>query len=165
MSETPTPQPAADIIRCPNCGRANRVPRAAAGKPTCAVCHSPVPWVVPAGDADVDRVAVDADLPVLVDLWAPWCGPCRVLSPHVERAARTFAGRLKVVKVNVDEAPNTAARFGVRGVPTLLLLDHGQPLARQVGATPASQLERWIDQALAGRGAAAGPGSRPTHDG
>jgi thioredoxin 2 len=154
---------AADIITCPACGRRNRVARAARGKPTCPACHTPLPWLVPATDADVDAIAVETDLPVLLDLWAPWCGPCRTLSPHVERASRTFAGRLKVVKVNVDEAPRTAERFGVRGVPTLLLLDHGRPLARQVGAIPAARLERWIEETLAG--AAARPGVSPTREG
>ncbi|HEY2704948.1 MAG TPA: thioredoxin [Candidatus Dormibacteraeota bacterium] len=141
-------RPAAQVITCPTCGSTNRVPNAARGKPTCARCHNPLPWLVAAGDADFDRVAVDSDLPVLVDLWAPWCGPCHMLAPHVEKAAQTFAGRLKVVKVNVDEAPRVAERFGVRGVPTLLVLDHGGPVARQVGALPGSQLERWIEGAL-----------------
>jgi thioredoxin 2 len=161
MSDSPTRLPA-DMITCPACGRANRVPRAARGKPTCAACHAALPWLVPAGDADVEAVAVDSDLPVLVDLWATWCGPCRVLAPHVEAAARTFAGRLKVVTVDVDQAPRTAARFGVRGVPTLLVLDHGRPVARQVGALPAAQLRAWVEQALAGSGAGAAP--RPGQD-
>ena len=165
MSDPPTPHAAADVVVCPACGRANRVPRAAAGRPSCAACHSPLPWIVAAGDAEFDSVAVDADLPVLVDLWATWCGPCRVLAPHVERAARTFAGRLKVVKVDVDQAPGTAARFAVRGVPTLLILDRGQPVARQVGALPPGQLERWIEQAIAGRGAPTTPGAGSAHPG
>jgi thioredoxin 2 len=112
------------------------------------VCHTPLPWLVPAGDGDFDAVAVKSDLPVLVDLWAPWCGPCHMLAPHVEKAGRTFAGRLKVVKVNVDEAPQVAQRFGVRGVPTILVLDHGTVRARQVGALPGTALERWIEGAL-----------------
>jgi thioredoxin 2 len=139
----------APIIVCPNCGRRNRVPDAAPGKPSCAICHSPLPWSVTANDDTFDRVAVNADLPVLVDLWAPWCGPCKAVSPLVERAATTFAGRLKVVKVNVDESPRVASRFGARGIPTLLLLDHGRELARQVGAVPGAQLERWIESTLA----------------
>jgi len=115
----------------------------------CGSCGGPLPWIVPASDADFDQVATTGDLPVLIDLWAPWCGPCRVLGPHVDRAAATFAGRLKVVKVNVDEAPRTAQRFEVRGVPTLLVLDHGRALARQVGAPSAAELDRWIEGALA----------------
>jgi thioredoxin 2 len=141
-------EPGSQIIVCPSCGRRNRVPDAAPGKPSCAICHSPLPWSVTAGDDTFDRVAAGSDLPVLVDLWAPWCGPCKMVSPLVERAAQAFAGRLKVVKVNVDEAPGVASRFGARGIPTLLLLDHGRELSRQVGAGPWQQLERWIQSTL-----------------
>ena len=140
---------ASRIIVCPNCGRRNRVPDAAPGKPGCAVCHNPLPWSVAANDESFDPVAANADLPVLVDLWAPWCGPCKAVSPLVERAAATFAGRLKVVKVDVDESPRVASRFGARGIPTLLLLDHGREHARQVGAVPGAQLDRWIESTLA----------------
>jgi thioredoxin 2 len=143
--------PGSQIIVCPDCGRKNRVPDAAPGKPSCAICHSPLPWSVTAGDDTFDRVAAGSDLPVLVDLWAPWCGPCTVVSPLVERASQAFAGRLKVVKVNVDEAPGVASRFGARGIPTLLLLDHGRELSRQVGAVPWQQLERWIQSTLSTR--------------
>lgn len=137
------------IATCPSCVRRNRLPASAAGAPACAACHTPLPWLAPATDADFERVAVDADLPVLVDLWAPWCGPCHAVAPHVERASQTFAGRLKVVKVNVDESPATQRRFGVRGIPTLLLLDHGREMSRQVGALGGDQLQRWLDSALA----------------
>ena len=140
--------PGSQIMVCPNCGRKNRVPDAAPGKPSCAICRSPLPWSVTAGDDTFDRVAAGSDLPVLVDLWAPWCGPCRMVSPLVERASQAFAGRLKVVKVNVDEAPGVASRFGARGIPTLLLLAHGRELSRQVGAVPWQQLERWIESTL-----------------
>jgi thioredoxin 2 len=141
-------EPGSQIIVCPNCGRKNRVPDAAPGRPSCAICHSPLPWSVTAGDDTFDGVAAGSDLPVLVDLWAPWCGPCTMVSPLVERASQVFAGRLKVVKVNVDEAPGVASRFGARSIPTLLLLDHGRELARQVGAVPWQQLERWIQSTL-----------------
>lgn len=137
------------VVACPECGRRNRLPAAATGAPTCGDCHKPLPWLVHAGDADFDRVAVQTDLPVLVDLWAPWCGPCHAIAPHVEHASRTFAGRLKVVKVNVDDAQRVAQRFSARSIPTLVLLDHGTPLSRQVGAVGYSQLERWIGDSLA----------------
>src|ERR1700730_5842372 len=96
-------EPGAQVIVCPNCGCEHGVPAAPPGKPSSAVCHSSLPWSVTAGDDTFDRVAAGSDLPVLVDLWAPWCGPCTMVSPLVERASRAFAGRLKVVKVNVDE--------------------------------------------------------------
>ncbi len=98
-----------------------------------------------AGESDFDR-AVDARVPVLVDLWAPWCGPCRMVAPGVERAALELAGHLKVVKVNVDEAPGVSARFGVQGIPTLLVLKDGQLVAEQVGALPADRLVSWARQ-------------------
>ena len=153
--ESTTPQQP-DVIACPQCGQRNRVPLAAAGAPTCGACHKPLPWLVHATDADFQRVADESDLPVLVDMWATWCPPCHAIAPHVARAAETFAGRLKVVKVDVDKAPGVGARFQARSIPTLLVLDHGAPVARQVGAVGGAQLDRWIEDALAER---AGTGS------
>jgi thioredoxin 2 len=139
----------ADIVTCPSCGRRNRVPAAARGVARCADCHAALPWLTAAGDGDFEEVAGRSTLPVLVDLWAPWCGPCRVVEPGVEQAARSLAGRLKVVKVNVDQAPWTAERLGVQGIPTLLLLREGREVARQVGAVPPPALLRWAESALA----------------
>ena len=139
----------ADIVACPNCGRRNRVPAVARGVPRCANCHTALPWLTSAGDGDFEEVAGRSTLPVLVDLWAPWCGPCRVVEPGVERAAGSLAGRLKVVKVNVDEAPRTAERLGVQGIPTLVLLRDGREVARQVGAVPPPALLRWAEEAIA----------------
>lgn len=146
--ESTTSQPS-EVVACPHCGRRNRLPLAADGAPTCGACHKPLPWLVHATDEDFEQVAATSDLPVLVDLWAPWCPPCKAIAPHVARAAETFAGRLKVVKVNVDDAPRAGARFSARSIPTLLVLDHGRAIERQVGAVGAEQLERWIAGALA----------------
>jgi thioredoxin 2 len=132
-----------EIVRCPACGRRNRVRAVASGTPRCAECHRPLPWLVEANDATFDELSAGR-LPVLVDLWAPWCGPCRMVSPAVEQAAQHFAGQLKALKVNVDEAPRTSQRFGVRSVPTLLVVRDGREVARQVGAVPAAALERWL---------------------
>lgn len=93
-------------------------------------------------------MAEHAPIPVLLDLWAPWCGPCRMVSPALEELARTFAGRIKLVKVDVDTAQQTARRFGVQAVPTLIVLDAGQVVARQAGALPAPALARWLQNAL-----------------
>jgi thioredoxin 2 len=133
------------ITACASCGTKNRVPSSAAGHPRCASCHADLPWLVEAGESDFDR-AIDAQVPVLVDLWAPWCGPCRMVAPGVERAATELAGHLKVVKVNVDEAPGVSARFGVQGIPTLLVLKDGELVAQQVGALPADRLLSWARQ-------------------
>jgi thioredoxin 2 len=138
-----------DVVTCARCGKKNRVPRAAPGLPQCAACHSPLPWLTDAEDADFDRVAGQSPLPVLVDLWAPWCGPCRAVAPAVEQAARNLAGRLKVVKVNVDRAPAVAARFNARSIPMLLILDKGELTDRQVGAVAPDVLLRWVEKAVA----------------
>jgi thioredoxin 2 len=91
-------------------------------------------------------------VPVLVDLWAPWCGPCRMVSPALEQIAAELAGQLKLVKVNVDNSPRLQQRFSVQSIPTLLLLRGGQVAARQVGAVPASQLRSWVEQTLKAAG-------------
>jgi thioredoxin 2 len=140
------------VLECPVCGRKNRVPAAAAGTPRCGQCGSPLPWVVEAGDDSYAEVADRAQLPVLVDLWAPWCGPCRAVSPALEQMARDHAGEIKLVKVNVDHAPQVAQRFGVQGIPTLLVTNGGDVVARQTGAAPEPALRQWLDQALASVG-------------
>src|SRR4029450_3962962 len=122
------------VIECPNCGRKNRVPAAAEGTPRCGNCHRPLPWVTEAGDDDFAEVAERASVPVLVDLWATWCGPCRMVSPALERLAGELAGRLKLVKVDVDQSPRTAEHFAVQGIPTLLVVRDGEVVARQTGA-------------------------------
>ncbi len=139
----------ADIVTCPSCGKRNRVPAAASGVARCANCHTALPWLTSAGDGDFEEVAGRSTLPVLVDLWAPWCGPCRVVEPGVQQAAEKLAGRLKAVKVNVDQAPLVAERLGVRGIPTLLILRKGREVARQVGAVPPPQLVRWAEEVIA----------------
>ena len=137
-----------DVVPCPACGKKNRVPASAPGAPVCAVCKTALPWIVEATGDDLAAV-LDTRVPVVVDLWAPWCGPCRMVTPILEQAARARAGRLKVVKVNVDELPEVSARYNVRGIPTLLLLDRGEEVARQVGAVPAAAFDQWLDANIA----------------
>ncbi|MGY1679687.1 thioredoxin [Geodermatophilus sp. SYSU D01176] len=136
---------------CSACGQRNRVPAAAAGTPRCGRCRAALPWVADAGDADFAEVAERSPVPVLVDLWATWCGPCRAVSPALERLAAALAGRVKLVKVDVDAAPGLARRFGVQAVPTLLVLDRGEVVARQAGAAPEHALRAWLEGALASR--------------
>ena len=135
------------VVACPSCGRRNRVPSAASGHPSCASCHAPLPWLVEASDTDFATV-VSGPTPVLVDLWAPWCGPCRMVSPAVEQVGIRLAGRLKVVKVDVDRSPGVSARYGVQAIPTLLLLQDGEERSRQVGALPAPALQTWVERTL-----------------
>jgi thioredoxin 2 len=105
--------------------------------------------VADALDDDFADIAERANIPVLVDLWATWCGPCRMVSPALEQVARELAGQVKLVKVDIDQAPKIAARFDVQAVPTLLVMRGGEVIARQAGAAPAPALRRWVDQALA----------------
>ncbi|MET8641681.1 thioredoxin [Streptomyces sp. NPDC004675] len=146
----------AQTVSCPHCGRTNRVPVAAEGRPKCGHCKQPLPWIVDAGDNDFTDVVEKASVPVVVDLWATWCGPCRMVTPALEQVARELAGRIKLVKVDVDKNPRVSGRFQVQAVPTLLVLDHGESVARQTGAAPAHVLRSWVEQAVAGRETTAG---------
>jgi thioredoxin 2 len=137
------------VVECAVCHRKNRVPEAARGVPHCGQCRAPLPWISEAGDDSFADVVEASTVPVLVDLWAPWCGPCRMVSPALERLAREMAGELKLVKVNVDEAPGVAGRFSVQGIPTLVLMNRGAETSRQVGAAPEPALRTWIRQQLA----------------
>jgi thioredoxin 2 len=138
------------VVACPSCGRRNRLPRSAGGHPRCAVCHADLPWLVEVADEEFADAVEASRLPVLVDVWAPWCGPCRMVAPVVEALARERAGRLKVAKVNSDLAPRIAARHGIVSIPTLLVYANGREVGRVVGARPAPELRRWVDDTLAG---------------
>ncbi len=138
------------LVRCEHCGQKNRVPAAASGTPRCGKCHQPLPWIADADDATFHDVAEAAKIPVLVDLWAPWCGPCRMVSPALEQLARELAGQVKLVKVNVDTSPQVSQRFSAQAIPTLLVLRDGQVAARQTGAAPVAVLRTWLGKALAG---------------
>ncbi len=140
------------IVTCPHCSTKNRVPAVADSTPKCGNCHQRLPWIVDAGDDDFAEVAEQAPIPVLVDLWATWCGPCRMVSPALERIATDRSGELKLVKVDVDKAPRLSQRFEVRAVPTLMVLRDGDVLARQPGAAPEPALRSWLDQALQSKG-------------
>ncbi len=148
MSTSPEELAATRIVTCDSCGTKNRVAATSRGRPQCGRCHSPLAWVVDADDTTFADVADAASVPVLVDLWAPWCGPCRQVSPVLEQLARENAGRLKLVKVNSDIAPSTSSRFDVQAIPTLVLMKSGAVLARQVGAAPANTLRMWLRQSL-----------------
>jgi thioredoxin 2 len=137
------------VAACPQCGRRNRVPAAAPGIPQCGNCHSKLPWIADADDASFTEIAEKSQIPVLVDMWATWCGPCRMVSPALEGLARDLAGRIKLVKVDVDQAPQLQARFAVSAVPTLMVMRRAQVVASQAGALPQPALRAWLEQALA----------------
>ena len=144
--------PDSRVISCAACGSRNRVPLdklRASLQPICGRCKAPLvvntkPLTVT--DATFAAEVEQSPLPVLLDLWAPWCGPCRVLAPVVEELAQDMAGRIRVAKLNVDDNPGTAARFGVRGIPTLLLLKNGQEVDRIVGVRPKTEIARHIER-------------------
>jgi thioredoxin 2 len=140
--------PAGGVMVCDHCGKKNRLPLSSPGVPRCGNCHEPLAWIVAAGDQTFAEAVENSTIPVVVDLWAPWCGPCKMLTPALEKMAHRFAGRIKLVAVNVDEAPSLTQRFEVRGVPMLLVMDHGRIVARRTGALPEDALRVWIERAL-----------------
>jgi thioredoxin 2 len=130
-------------VACPHCGATNRVPAARLGDdPVCGRCgHALLDGhPVELSDANFDQVVGRSDLPVVVDFWAPWCGPCQQMAPQFAQAAGSLKGRALLVKVNSDDNPRTASRFGIRSIPTLVKLDHGREVARVAGARPAGQI-------------------------
>jgi thioredoxin 2 len=145
----------AQLIRCPSCGATNRVPqeKVAQGlKPVCGRCKSylladskPVTVTDATFASEVERSPV----PVLLDMWAPWCGPCRMIAPVLEELSREMAGRVRVAKLNVDENPATAARFNVMSIPTLLVLKGGREMERIVGVQPKTEIVRRLERVAA----------------
>jgi thioredoxin 2 len=127
------------ILKCANCGAANRIAPSARGAPHCGTCGKPLPWLVNATDATF-AVEIDAAPTVVVDLWAPWCGPCRFVGPILEELSREWAGRIKVVKVNVDDNQRLAVQYDARSIPTMLVMRDGVVVDRIVGALPRTAL-------------------------
>ena len=140
------------LLNCPKCGRRNRMRYEGLGKVfRCGQCQSelgPIGEPVDVHDDPVfDALINHSALPVLVDFWAPWCGPCKMVAPEFRKVAQETAGQFVLAKVNTEEVPSLAARFRVNAIPTMVLFENGMEVARQAGAMPAPQIRKFIEQA------------------
>lgn len=146
------PDPSAPLqIACPHCHALNRVPPARLGDgPVCGRCRRPLfagaPFALDA--AHFDAHAARSDLPLVVDFWAPWCGPCRTMAPAYAQAATVLEPQVRLAKVDTEAEPALGTRFGIRSIPTLAVFLHGRELARQAGAMPAQAIVAWVRQQL-----------------
>jgi len=136
------------LITCPHCHTKNRVPdERATQDPVCGQCGKALlsgEVLSLTNAADFDKVVAGSELPVLVDFWAPWCGPCRTMAPQFEQAARQLKGQALFIKVNSDEAQALSQRYAIRSIPTLIQLRGGQELQRVSGALQAGQIIQWL---------------------
>ena len=141
------------LITCPSCGTTNRLPSLRGGrKAVCGKCKTPLPESG-GGPIDVTDTTFSTEVersatPVLLDMWAEWCGPCHMLAPTIDQLSSEMAGRVKVAKLNIDENPDTANRYGVRSIPTLLVLKGGKEVDRLVGVQPKQEIVRRLESVL-----------------
>lgn len=140
------------LIRCPACGATNRVPQEKLDvglAPVCGRCKTSLPVPLTVTDATFSAEVERSPLPVLLDLWAPWCGPCRMIAPAIDELASQMAGRVRFAKLNIDDNPATAARFRVGSIPTLLVLKEGREIDRIVGVQPKAEIARRLERVIA----------------
>ncbi len=138
-------------LTCNSCGTRNRVPsERLQDEPICGHCKTKLltQHPVQADDASFTREVEESPLPVLVDFWAPWCGPCRMIGPILEKIAKSHIGKVKIVKVNVDQTPQTSRRFNIQSIPALKLFKNGSVVDELVGALPEAQLVNWLDSRI-----------------
>jgi thioredoxin 2 len=154
LAVAPTLDERGIVVPCASCGQKNRLVYARLGDVVrCANCKhslpSPAEPIDITSSADFDRLVAQSPLPIVVDYWAPWCGPCRMVAPELKKVAARQAGRVLVVKVNTDQLPDLGERFLVRSIPTLAIFSGGRELSRSSGARPAPEIERFIEQHVA----------------
>lgn len=142
------------MIRCSACGASNRVPAEKLNQgllPVCGRCKTPLSLSngpVTVTDATFPELVERSPLPVLLDMWAPWCGPCRTIAPVLENLAVELAGRVRIAKLNVDENPATSERFDIRSIPALIILKSGREVDRIVGVQPKSEITRRLERVI-----------------
>jgi thioredoxin 2 len=155
-------------LRCPFCGSWNRIDTSrAADRPTCGQCSKPMLLDRPVtlDDETFERTINASEVPILVDFYAEWCPPCKQMAPYVDAVAAKYIGRALVAKVDTDRAPQIAQQFGIRGIPTTIVFDHGREVGRQVGAVPQVVLEQLVNQPLSQQAATRAPGAVPSSAG
>ena len=144
------------VTACPSCGQRNRLAFSRMGSPArCGKCRAAItPPSEPIETPDAaafDAVIAQSEFPVVVDFWAPWCGPCRMVAPELAKVAATRAGEYLVLKVNTDAIPERGARFGIRSIPTMAVFGGGREVGRMAGARPAAEIDAFIESTLARR--------------
>ena len=140
------------LVACPSCSTTNRVaPERVRDGAVCGSCGKALfpPEPIELTGANFDRQVAKSGLPLVVDFWAPWCGPCRMMAPAYEAAAAELGPRVRLAKLNTEAEPEIAARFGIRGIPTLVAFRNGREVARQSGALALPQLVQWVNQHVA----------------
>ena len=156
MSDTIADPPPAEttemlVIACPTEASLTRVPRAKLDRnPKCGKCHNPLVQgkAVDLNAANFDRYALKSDLPVVIDFWADWCGPCRMMTPNFEAAAPRLEPRVRLGKLDTEAEPAIAERYGIRGIPSMIMISKGREIDRTSGAMPTSAIVAWVEQAL-----------------